>query len=122
MGLREEILAKTALPIEPVPVPEWGMTLRVRTMPVTEKTEFELTCYARNGRNQDDALRVVKEKLVARTVVDDDGNRVFTDDDADGIGRLHPIAVDRLFRVAQRLNLEVGDVEELAKNSAGTQS
>lgn len=121
MSLRDDILARTVLPVETLYVPEWDAMVHIRTLTATEKTAFEIGQLARNARDHDETLRLLKVQLLSLTIVDEAGQRVFTDDDIEAIGRLHTLAVDRCFRVAQRLNLEVGDIGELSKNSGGTQ-
>jgi hypothetical protein len=62
-------------------------------------------------------LRNIRAKLVALTVVDEDGNRIFSDEDAEALGKKSAAALDRIFAVAQRLSgLRPEDVEELAGN------
>ncbi len=63
-------------------------------------------------------LQNIRAKLVALTVVDEQGNRIFKDEDVKWLGNKSAAALDRIFEVAQRLSgLRDEDVEELAKNS-----
>jgi hypothetical protein len=52
------------------------------------------------------------------TIVDEEGNRLFSDADVKLLGQKSAAALDKLFEVAQKLSgLKDEDVEELAKNS-----
>jgi hypothetical protein len=56
-------------------------------------------------------------------MVDENGERLFQEEDTFPLGGKSAAALDRIFTVAQRLNgLRDEDVEELAKNSSGDQS
>ena len=107
--------------MQAVYVPEWGETVYVRAMGVTEKTAFEIECLGPKGTSRDDATRYVRERLLARTVCDETGARLYNDAESSLIADHSALPWDRVFRVANRLNLEVGDAEELAKNFDGTQ-
>jgi hypothetical protein len=68
-------------------------------------------------------LHNVRAKLVVRSVVDEDGNRVFRDQDAPALGEKSAAVLDKLYDVASRLSkVTQEDVEELAKNSAAGQT
>ena len=77
-----------------------------------------------DGKNTKMDLRNMRAKLVALTVVDDKGKRLFRGDaDVNALGRKSAAALQRVFEVAQRLSgLSDEDMEELAKNSDAGQS
>lgn len=118
MSLRDQILDFTDLPSEDVTVPEWGgMTVHVRGLTAAERDAFEADSITGRGRNRDVNLRNIRARLVVRCLVDDDGARVFGDDDVDALGGKSAAALNRLFDVASRLSgLSDADVEELAGN------
>jgi len=63
-------------------------------------------------------LRNMTARLCAICIVDEKGKRVFSDFDAESLGRKSAKALDRIFDVAQRLNgLGADDIKEMAKNS-----
>ena len=65
----------------------------------------------------------MRARLVGLTVIDETGQRLFTDDEVDLLGAKSGAALDRVFAVAQKLNgLSGADVEELSKNSSGVPS
>jgi hypothetical protein len=115
---RDEILQVQDLPTEQVHVPEWGGDVLVRALTGAERDMFEQSIVEQRGRNTRMNLQNIRAKLVALTVVDEQGNRIFKDEDVKWLGNKSAAALDRIFEVAQRLSgLRDEDVEELAKNS-----
>ena len=115
---RDAILEAKDLQHEDVYVEEWGGAVRVRSLTGTERDAFEASVVEQRGKNTKMNLRNIRAKLVALTVVDDEGNRLFSDADAKLLGQKSASALDKIFEVAQRLSgLRDEDVEELAKNS-----
>ena len=114
---RDEILQAQDLPTEDVPVPEWGGICRVRGLTGAERDAFEQSIVEQRGKDTRMNLRNIRAKLVAMCVVDEEGNRVFRDEDAELLGKKSAAALNRVFEVAQRLSgLRPEDVEELAGN------
>ncbi|MGC4031481.1 MAG: phage tail assembly chaperone [Tepidisphaeraceae bacterium] len=117
----ESILASADLPTESVEVPEWNGTVYVRTMSGTDRDAFEASMIdtkkpAENGKPAGN-LKNIRARLCVLTVCDQNGNRLFTDDQADALGAKSSKALDRVFEVAQRLNgLGAKDVEALQGN------
>lgn len=121
---REDILKAQDLVTEEVEVPEWGGSVFIRTMTGAERNAFELEVVpgVADGSNRMDVLNM-REKLLVKVIVDDKGQRLFTDKDIKALGEKSAAALDRLFEVAQRLNrLSARDVEELEKNSVIAQN
>ena len=115
---REAILGADDLATESLDVPEWGGVVQVRELTSEERDAYEASCLEGSGSNQRVRLDNIRAKLVVRSLVDEDGNRVFTDADAGALGKKSAAAMDRIFAVAQRLSkITAEDVEELAKNS-----
>jgi hypothetical protein len=109
---RDAILGADDLPKEKVEVPEWGGEVYVRTMTGAERDAFEKQWAG--GKVPDN----VRAGLVAKTVVDESGTRLFKDSDVTNLGAKSALVLDRLFDVAQKLNgLSKRDVEVLEKNS-----
>lgn len=113
---RAAILAAPDLKYEEVPVPEWGGTVRVRGMTGSERDAWELRCArSRETPSPDDHIRA---SLVAYTIVDENGNRLFSDEDIAALGAKSAAAVTRVYDVASRLSrVTKGDIEELKGNS-----
>ena len=114
---RDAILKAHDLPTEVVEIPEWNGAVIVRGLTGAERDAFEQSIVEQRGKNTRMNLRNIRAKLVALTVVDENGNRVFSDEDAEALGKKSAAALDRIFAVAQRLSgLRPEDVEELAGN------
>lgn len=110
---REAILAAGAtLPRETVAVPEWGGEVIVTTMTGAARDEWEQSIVT-NGRKVEN----VRAKLVAATVIDEEGRRLFSADDVQALGRLSSAALDRVCKAAQRLNGLTAEELESAKGN-----
>ena len=123
------LLSKTAiltaqdLQTEDVEVPEWGGAVRVRSFTGRERDAFEASMVRGDGRDRRVDLTNMRARLVGLTVIDESGQRLFTDEEADLLGAKSGAALDRVFAIAQKLNgLSGADVEEFSKNSNGVPS
>ncbi len=96
---KDAILAADDLPRETVNVPEWGGEVLVRTMSGTDRDAFEASLLEKDGRMEN-----VRARLVALTLCDLQGDRLFNDSEIAALGRKSARALDRVFSVAQRLN------------------
>lgn len=96
---KSTILAANDLPSESVPVPEWGGDVLVRTMSGTDRDAFEASLLDKDGRMQN-----VRARLVALSLCDANGARLFEDNEIAALGLKSARALDRVFSVAQRLN------------------
>lgn len=114
---REQILGVEDLSYEDVDVPEWGGVVRVGMLTGAERDAFEQEIVTRQGKKLLLNLVNIRARLVAMTVVDGEGQRVFSETDVKALGRKSALALNRVFDVAQRLNgLTEQDMEELAAN------
>lgn len=109
---KDAILAADDLPRETVHVPEWGGDVFVRTMTGTDRDAFEAGLIGKDGR-----LENVRARLVALTLCDAAGERVFDDTQIAALGRKSARALDRVFSVAQRLNGIGTEQVDLAKKA-----
>lgn len=115
---KDAILQAPDMPVETVSVPEWGGQVCVRTMSGTDRDAFEASLIGQqNGQqNAQHQLQNVRARLVALTVCDKSGARLFSDADIPALGTKSAKALDRVFAVAQRLN-GIGQQEvDAAKN------
>lgn len=120
---RDAILQAEDLPTEDIEVEEWGGAVRVRALTGAERDAFEQSIVEQRGKSTRVNMRNIRAKLVALTVVDADGKRLFSDKDAELLGKKSAAALDRVFEVAQRLSgLSPEDMEELSGNSEEGQS
>ncbi len=115
---KEQILSSKDITTEAVDVPVWGGEVKVKLMTGLERDAFEQSITETKGGLVKQNLANIRAKLVVRTVVDDNGDRVFDDKDAAELGKKSSTAIITVFDVSAKLNgLSGEDVEELAKNS-----
>lgn len=94
-------------------VPEWGGSVKLRVMTGTERDRFEGEFV-----NNNKSVEMVRAKLVAKCLCDDQGNRLFDEAEIPKLGEKSAAVLDRLFSECMKLNrFTKGDVDELAKNS-----
>lgn len=98
---REAILSVSDLVTEVVPVPEWGGSVIVTTMTGAMRDAWERTIITPEGKP---AIENVRAKLVVSAVIGEDGKPLFTVADVEALGAKSAAALDRVARVAQRLN------------------
>ena len=114
---RQQILDAQDIESQVVEVPEWGGSVMVQGLTGTERDHFESALLKGRGKNTTLNMQNVRAKLVAESVVNGDGERMFTDQDVGALGAKSAAALDRVFSVAQKLSgITTEDVEELAKN------
>ncbi len=119
MLTRANILEAKDLETATVAVPEWGGDAIVRLLTGTERH----TLYAKANAGGKFDMAVFSSLLVTMTLVDDQGVRLFADDEVAIIAGKPWKVVERIFDAAEKLNqLSKGSVEEAAKNSVPTQS
>ena len=111
---REEILSKTSLKTETLTIEEWGGDIIISEMSGTTRDIWEQAL-----RKRDVAGNIIspRAKLVAFTVVDEKGERIFKEDDVDSIGKLSSSSLEKICLVAMRLNgLGSDDIDKAKKN------
>ena len=120
---KEQILSAQDFKTEEVEVPEWDGKVRVKSLTAKERDRFEAGMIEGRGKDRKTNLENLRARLVAKTVVDEQGNLLFSEKDVDALGEKNAAAIDTVFAVAQRLSkLRPEDVEELTKNSDQGQS
>lgn len=97
---REQILSCNDRKTEVVQVPEWGGEVIVSAMSGLQRDAFEASLRA--GGEVD--LTNARAKLVAASVVDENGSPLFTQEHLLALGAKSYTALDRVADVAQRLN------------------
>jgi hypothetical protein len=94
-------------------VPEWGGSVKLRVMTGTERDRFESEFVGGNKN-----VEMVRAKLVAKCLCDEDGERLFTEQEIPELGERSAAVLDRLFAECMKLNrFTKDDVDDLAKNS-----
>lgn len=115
---RESLLAPTGPRFVEVDIPELGGRVRVKSMSAAERGRFEAYFQnAQTGKNRAERLSKAREMLVIACVVDENGNKLFTPQDAEALSKQDVTVLERICRAAQDLSLIAdSDLEELAKN------
>jgi hypothetical protein len=114
---KDQILQANDLKTADVEVPEWGGTVRVQTMTGSARDDYEQNLIKSRGGDKSKNLENVRALLLAATIVDEQGQLMFTSEDVKALGKKSVKAMDRVFAEASRLNaLSDADVEDLAGN------
>ena len=114
---RDDILKRDDLKKELVSVSEWGGDVYVRCMTGPERESWENDSYSMKGKNIEINKENFRARLLVRVLVDEKGERLFSDQDISALGAKSAKVLDQLFSVAMRLNgLSKEDVDDLTKN------
>jgi hypothetical protein len=108
MMLSRETILGMGRPREVVDVPELGGRVTIAAMNLADRLDYErlVATYA------DDSMDHIPA-LLAFTLISENGERLFTNEDVKGLAELSAGVLFRLNRVAQRLN-RIGDDEVTA--------
>lgn len=89
--------------LERVEIPEWDGFLFVRTLSAAERDDFENSNYRVKNGSLEPQFGNMRARLVALCACDEQGNRLFIDDDAGQLGTKFGAAVDRAYKAASSL-------------------
>jgi hypothetical protein len=110
----EQILAINDIKTQELFIPDWDSWVRVRTMSGAEYDRYQKSILIGKGKNRDVNLMNARAKLVALTVVDENGQRLFTDSQITALGQKSSAAIGLIFDLATDLaGITEEDVEEL---------
>lgn len=98
---RDAVLQASDLQHEDVPVPEWGGTVRVRMLTGLERDALASSLVGPDGKPD---MADYRWRMLAATMVGEDGQRLFSADDVRALGSKSARALDRVFAVADRIN------------------
>lgn len=114
---RDAILSAEDLKRESVEVPEWGGTVIVQELTGQDRDEWESSIVTIRGSETKIDGRNLRAKLVSLCVVDEDGERLFTQKDVDVLGRKSAAALDRIVDTSKKLSsLSESDLETLGND------
>ena len=119
---KEDILNAEDAQEKIVEVPEWNGKVRIKAMSGEMRDKFESSMVQIKNfgtKNQKVEYNQVNQRarLVAYSIVDEDGNRIFSEKDIIKLGQKSAKALDRVFSAAQELNgITDEDLEEMTKN------
>jgi hypothetical protein len=111
---KEQILTADDIHYEDVDVPGWGGTVRIAEMNGNARDSHAAMLYNRGKGTNFESMRA---KLVAFSIVDDEGKLMFSPQDIVELGQKCYKSLDVVYEAADRLNA-VSDaaMEETAKN------
>ncbi|BBN97506.1 hypothetical protein [Sporolactobacillus terrae] len=114
---REDILNVKDIVTKTVSVPDWGGSVIVKGLTGAQRNVFEQSLIKGQGKSAKMNLDNAMAKLVALTIVDADGKRLFSQADIEALGQKSGKALAQVYTVASELSgLTEDDVEELTKN------
>ena len=90
--------------MEEVQVPEWKTSIFVRSMNLDERDAWEASITETKGGEIKQNLKDFYSKLIVKTAVDEQGNLLFSEADIPRLQKKSARAMNRIFKVAQRLN------------------
>ena len=101
---REDILKVDDTQFQDVDVPEWGRVVRVRGLSGYDRNLYETSMAQIVGGRMVPEMSNRTAKLVARAIVDEDGNPMFNELDIARLGQKSGVALQRVFDVAEELS------------------
>lgn len=111
---RAAILSADDLKTVDVPVPEWGGEVRIRSLTGTQREVFGRSLLDAAGKPTGEGYNL---KLVAVSVVQEDGTQAFTLDDVQILGTKSDAALDRVVDAIETLNkMKAGAIEDAKGN------
>jgi hypothetical protein len=94
---KKSILAADDVRKEKVHVPEWKGDVFLRVLTGTDRDRFEES-YA------DQKMKAFRIRFLLLALCDEDGERLFSDEEADILGRKSSVVINRLFEAGWKLN------------------
>jgi len=115
---KEQILRVKDIETRTVHVPEWGGDVLVRSLSATERDYFESKLVDQSGGKVRANLQNIKARLASMAIVDEDGNRVFTEQEIAILGTKSAAALNRISEaITDMSGISKKDMDELAGNS-----
>jgi hypothetical protein len=116
---RDQILGAEDINIRYLEVPEWGGTVRIKELTGSDRDALEASfiernhdgSYARNTVN-------IRAKYAAISIVDENGEQMFSFGDIEMLGRKSATALDRVFEaVTEASGMTKQELERIEGNS-----
>lgn len=120
---RDAILAAEDREYVVVDVPEWGGSVRLRSITVRERDRYEASLLEQKGKDRKVNLDNARAKLIILCAVDEEGRRLFTDADLAALARKSAKPMDRLYDACRKLcGISDDDEAELVEDFGAAQS
>lgn len=94
---RDQILGVIDVTIQKVEVKEWGGEIFIRSMSAADRESLAQSISGEGNKN-------TMARAVALCVCDEQGKRLFTNNDASALGDKSASAMDRVFKAIVKLN------------------
>lgn len=121
---KQDIIKVKDSVVERVEVPEWNGEVYLRSITASERGQIEAAAASfRESKGKDASFaRTFTVKIVAMSLCDESGARLFNDDEVSQLGQKNARVIARLAERAQHLSgFSKEDLDELEKNSSGAQ-
>lgn len=100
----------------PVAVPEWGGDVYFRTISGLERDQFE-------DSYSEQKMKAFRARFLVLTLSDDNGERLFADNEVEALGQKSSVVINRLFDEAWQHNAFTQEaVDALGEGSSPGQS
>ena len=101
-----DILEIDDRPMDSVIVPDWnGAEIHVRKMSAVERAAYDWKWATLNDASEKDRIWQIKVMCVVLCACNEDGERLFTDEQFDAVSKKSADAIDLIFAKADKLNL-----------------
>ncbi len=101
-SIRETIFAANDIKSEKVEVPEWGVTVEVRTMTALDRTRLQSA--AASGEGKVDMTKFMPDAVIASVFDPETGLPIFTEKDRDALLSKSGTVVERLAQTALNMS------------------
>ena len=113
---KDQILGADDRETKTISVKQWGGDVKISTMTAADRDAFEASMIPEKGKDKTKQLENFRARFVARCVVDDEGNTIFSHKDMVELGRKSASVLSTLFEACRELNgMTDADVDELGK-------
>jgi hypothetical protein len=100
-----------------------GGFVYVRGMDGTERDRWEQVTLNETKKSKNEIYDHMRASIIVRTVCDENGNRLFADEDIPRVSKMPAAVLDKMYTVGARLSgVSKEDAEEIAKNLQGDRS
>lgn len=100
-----DILDADDIRSEYVEVPEWGGTVKVTGLTGEQRNKVGTLMRAEAKKtNEDDALAFFQMRIAAASMIDEEGKRLFSQNDVAKLAKKSAVAIQRVYDAAARLS------------------
>lgn len=122
MGIREDILAKKDLGEKSLHIPMWDITVCIRVLTTEEREKVE-TWFRKADGETGSGVSNIREKIAVLVCTDENGNKIFKEDDVDELAVKSSLALDLIFETAMKVNcIGQKEIEEMEGKSEASRN